>query len=366
LNIIDYPIIMNFPEVGVWNKTVPYVASTQTEQHRMVSAGNVLNDGNWGIGNYGSANGGVANWAEEPHWCGMFTNHCISHGGYKLAKPVSNMASANNINDSYFELKNNYVDKYTTGSIGNFPSYIDPSTGKEEMHDDVKTLSSHNSIQGGAKGKLYICSMYGAYYSKEVKRKVVTRETTMVTKGKKVIPKVKTSIKEGEKIAISVYESLLPDPMFVTFIAGVHYNPAGLTDMGKKLIEHLLSQRGWEAAIISRGGHIEVCPYMNPDGSFARFGGNTASGFVSGAGGKFAASRKTLYEFTSYPAYKPGTFVSFSKILPRAGSQKIEPTLNGQFKRTEIVDSYYRAIKSDKNVLSTLKERLYDAMVEPE
>ena len=255
-----------------------------------------------------------------------------------------------------------YVDEYTTGCIGNFPSYVDPTTGKKEMHDDVKALNSHNSGRS-----TYICNYYDAYFSKEITKKTVTRETTMVKKGKKMFPKVKTTVSNtGEKIAITVYESLLPEPKFVTFIGGVHYNAAGLTDMGKKLIEHLLSQRGWEAAIISRGGHIEVCPYLNPDGSFARFGGNTTSAVVDGAGGKFAASSKTLYKFTNYPAYKPGVFITFSKIEPRAGSQKIEPTLNGQYKRTEIVDSYYRAIKSDKNVLSTLKTRLYDAMVEPE
>jgi hypothetical protein len=181
--------------------------------------------------------------------------------------------------------------------------------------------------------------------------------------GKKLKPKTKTKVNR-EKIPIAIQESLLPNPLMIYFIGGIHFTKEGMTTPGKKLLEHFLSQRGWEVSIISRGGHIEVCPYVNPDGTIARFGGNTGGGTtVSRDGGKFAAKPNSIWNFSA--GAKAGTYVVFTKVVPKGGSQKIEPTMNGVFRRTPIVDSYYRSI-NNKTILPTLKNTLYDQIVERE
>jgi hypothetical protein len=368
LNLIDYPIIMNFTEVGVWNKKVPYVADTQTEQHRMLYkgySGGRYNMDKWGIGSFGAGEnkGGFANWAEQPHWCGIFTQHCISHGGYTFPGEPVGLAAANKINDVYFnsslkKLKDLGIDN-ATESFANVPTYLD-SSGKSIP---VKTFLDKKGfgVKGGKSD--YFTNVYGILLENATYSETTETEVVMVPDGKKLKPKTKTKVNK-EKIPIAVRESLLPNPIMIYFIAGIHFTKDGLTPQGKKLLEHFLSQRGWEVSIISRGGHIEVCPYINPDGTIARFGGNTgATSFVSRDGGKFAAKSSSIWAFSG--GAKAGTFVVFTKVIPKAGSQKIEPTMNGVFRRTPIVDSYYRSI-NNTTILPTLKNVLYDQIVEKE
>jgi hypothetical protein len=369
LNLIDYPIIMNFTEVGVWNKKVPYVADTQTEQHRMLYIGfsNSYNMGNWGIGSYGANTknntGGFANWAEQPHWCGIFTQHCISHGGYRIPGKAISLAGANTINNVYFnsslqKLKQSELDDVSE-SFGNVPTYLD-SSGKKVV---VKQFLDKNDF-GKKTGKSeYTTDIYRIMLEGATYKETTESEVTMVPDGKKLKPKTKTKVNR-EKIPIAIQESLLPNPLMIYFIGGIHFTKEGMTNPGKKLLEHFLSQRGWEVSIISRGGHIEVCPYVNPDGTIARFGGNTGGGTtVSRDGGKFAAKPNSIWNFSA--GAKAGTYVVFTKVVPKGGSQKIEPTMNGVFRRTPIVDSYYRSI-NNKTILPTLKNTLYDQIVERE
>jgi hypothetical protein len=368
LNLIDYPIIMNFTEVGVWNKKVPYVADTQTEQHRMLYkgySGGRYNMDKWGIGSYGAGEnkGGFANWSEQPHWCGIFTQHCISHGGYTFPGEPVGLAAANKINDVYFnsslkKLKEVGLEE-ASECFANVPTYLD-SAGKSipvKKFLDKKGFG----VKGGKSD--YFTDVYGILLESATYSETTETEVVMIPDGNKLKPKKKTKVNR-EKIPVAVRESLLPNPIMVYFIGGIHFTKDGLTSQGKKLLEHFLSQRGWEVSIISRGGHIEVCPYINPDGTIARFGGNTgASSFVSRDGGKFAAKGSSIWAFSG--GAKAGTFVVFTKVVPMAGSQKVEPTMNGQFRRTPIVDSYYRSIDS-KTILPTLKNVLYDQIVEKE
>jgi hypothetical protein len=102
---------------------------------------------------------------------------------------------------------------------------------------------------------------------------------------------------------------------------------------------------------------------LNPDGSLWRIGGNTRQGSVSGDGGDFACQAGHIWTFAGT---KPGQHIAFHKLTPTSEFQKIEPTMNGIFRRTELVDSYYKALASgDKRVLSTLKNSLYDQIVDP-
>jgi hypothetical protein len=319
----------------------------------------------WGIGSYGAGEnkGGFANWSEQPHWCGIFTQHCISHGGYTFPGEPVGLAAANKINDVYFnsslkKLKEVGLEE-ASECFANVPTYLD-SAGKSipvKKFLDKKGFG----VKGGKSD--YFTDVYGILLESATYSETTETEVVMIPDGNKLKPKKKTKVNR-EKIPVAVRESLLPNPIMVYFIGGIHFTKDGLTSQGKKLLEHFLSQRGWEVSIISRGGHIEVCPYINPDGTIARFGGNTgASSFVSRDGGKFAAKGSSIWAFSG--GAKAGTFVVFTKVVPKAGSQKVEPTMNGQFRRTPIVDSYYRSI-DNKTILPTLKNVLYDQIVEKE
>jgi hypothetical protein len=85
--------------------------------------------------------------------------------------------------------------------------------------------------------------MYKFYKQTKITKKREVQET-VIKKGKAQI-KTKTVT---EDIPIKVYESLLPNPISIYFISGIHFDGKGLTDMGKKLMEHFLSQRGWETS----------------------------------------------------------------------------------------------------------------------
>ena len=352
LKMIDYPIIMNFPEVGIPNNVVPYVAENQTEQHRMVKE----NAGFGPTGKYGIGTDlQYSNWAEIHHWCGMFAKHACEHSGYKPVRQFK-WSVANGVTITYSANTPNPITKETNGTYGNVPMFINPETNNWEVDPEFYKMGSPSSGEGDQRE---FNKMYTFYKKTHFEKKTVTNNTVIV-KGK---PKNKESVK-SEKIAIQVYESLLPNPISIYFINGVHYNGSGLTEMGKKLMEHFLSQRGWETSIITRGSHIELCGYLNPDGSMWRLGGNTKSGSVTGAGGQFASQKGFIWNFGD--TKKPGQHCAFHKLTPTSEYQKIEPTMNGQFRRTDLVDSYYKALKGgDKKVLKTLKNNLYDQIVEP-
>lgn len=365
MNIIDYPIIMNFPEAGVWNTTVPYVADSQTEQHYMILEENYsyIAVKPWGIGTYASDTK-FANWAEEPWWCGISTLFCVQKSGYETMRAGIKWAAANGINVAYTSKLPKPITSETTGILGNLPMYIDPETNSETADPELyEKAYVANGVTRQRERSDFYTALYGLYQKKSITKKTEITETVN-KKGKKgqLIPQTKTTIKKQD-IPVTIYESFLPNPSSIIFINGIHFSSKGLTDQGKKLMDHFLSQRGWEVSVISRGGHIEVCPYVNPDGTIVRFGGNTSSLTVNNAGGQFVARPGTIWDFATYQ--KPATFLAFHKLVPRSKSQKIEPTMNGLFRRTEIVDSYYKAI-DDKKVLGTLKNMIYSKIVEPE
>jgi hypothetical protein len=119
---------MNFPEVGIPNPMIPYVAENQTEQHRIVK----VNAGSGPTGQYGiGTDGTAANWGELHHWCGMFTQHVTEHGGYKPVVDGWNWWRANAPTIGYSQVLPNPITKETTGSYGNLPMFLNPETNNQ-------------------------------------------------------------------------------------------------------------------------------------------------------------------------------------------------------------------------------------------
>ena len=108
-----------------------------------------------------------------------------------------------------------------------------------------------------------------------------------------------------------------------------------------------------------------------------RIGGNTGSdaisgnaaagsGKVSGAGWRFCCQPGKIWNFAGDD---PGGHIAFHKLINSQSSpeyQKVEPTMNGIFRRTELVDNYMKAVANkQKGILATLKNTLYDQIIEP-
>lgn len=366
LKITNYPIIMNFPEVGIPNKAIPYVAENQTEQHMMVTGG-FHNKGGWGIGTMET----FSSWGERSHWCGYSTAFCFNHSGYTTKYDLTNPAGAHNASIVYAEQTPKPLTPESEGTYASLPMFVNPDTGKMEVDPDLQNLGC--PVKGGDDARTH-CHFYKFYkQTKYTKKETKIETTTKIVNGKPQV--VNKEIVTKKDIEIKVYEQMLANPISVYFIRGVHFTKGGMTDMGKKLMEHFLSQRGWETSIITRGSHVEVCPYLNPDGSMWRIGGNTTSnaisgnaavGKVSGAGWRFCSQPGKIWDFADDGV---GDHIAFHKLINSKSSpdsQKIEPTMNGIFRRTELVDNYMKAVVNrQKGILGTLKNTLYDQIIEP-
>ncbi len=365
--ITDYPIILNFPEVGIPNPAFPYVAENQTEQHMMVT-GTVHNKGQtMGIGRMET----FSSWGERNHWCGHHAHFCYSHSGYSPKYKLTNPSGAHNSSIVYAAEAPDPLTSESENTYANLPMFVNPDTGKMQVDPDLRNLGC--PIKGAGDDREH-CHFYKFYKQTKYIKKETNIETVSNSVNGKPVVKNKEIITKNE-IEIKIYEQMLANPISVYFIRGVHFTKGSLTDMGKKLIEHFLSQRGWEASIITRGGHVEVCAYLNPDGSMWRIGGNTGSdtisgnasaGKVDGAGWRFCSQPGKIWDFAGDAV---GAHIAFHKLVNTSSSnnsQKIEPTMNGIFRRTELVDNYMKAVvNKNKKVLSTLKNTLYDQIIEP-
>jgi hypothetical protein len=80
-SVWDVLIAMNIPQVGIFNDKVPYIAEENTEQHMMIlNDKHVYNRGkDTAIGLYQQN----PSWADEPYWCGVWTEFLIGRSGLK-------------------------------------------------------------------------------------------------------------------------------------------------------------------------------------------------------------------------------------------------------------------------------------------
>ena len=369
LNVVDYPIIMNFPEVGIWNKTVPYIAQEQTEQHRMIaidpgSTGHNMKK--YGIGTYSGyetpqgdkAHGPNPNWADEPWWCGISSRAVLDYGGYKSIYPCGSgagntpaagwkdrhkiISEKENTLASYAAIMENGVEKP-------FDKFMANQYGKDDWSGREPCPLLKHYQYGGKMEKRTV--------EYEVTKSVDVPHPTDPKKKIKQLQKVTDTKIVEEFVPGMVYESLLPNPTMIIFLKDYHYTSKGMTKQGIRLAEHALNQKGFEIAVMSKGHHVEVAVFLNTNGTGITFGGNTSSTVASKNGMSFVAKKFTFWDWTG-----KSNFISFTKCVSKHGPQKVESTLNGKFRRTPIVDSYYSLVGKE-NVLGTLKS-IYDSIVE--
>ena len=378
-NVVDFPIWMNFPEVGLWNTLVPYVADNQTEQHMgMIPAGTTYFHnlpGGYGIGLYENVSlrkPDEANWGIAPPWCGITTNAVIKHGGY-MHYHGSVIGAGDGAEDWWLKSVKNFNGNKIEDDVGfskwgmfaSIPVTINngenspiksffrknPKTG-----EDMWSKGSHQSTEA------FLDKPIEEEYTEMVERRQTVYEPDPNRPNGKIkkIQIIKEPVIKKRKIAQLHYEQLLPNPTGIIFLKGVHYDPKdGITAAGTRLLDHLFNQIGWEIGAVTRNSHVETLLYLNPDLTGVNIGGNTGSRYS-----------KYLHQGNHLTVKKfdltwPGTanFFVITKCICSWGSQKVESNLNGKFRRTPIVDSYYSLIGKEKNIFSGLKS-FYDRILD--
>lgn len=377
-NVVDFPIWMNFPEVGLWNKLVPYVADNQTEQHMgMIPAGTTYFHnlpGGYGIGLYQNVElekPDEANWGIAPPWCGITTNAVIKHGGY-IHYHGSVIGAGDGAADWYKKSVKNFEKQKTEEEVGfsNWGMFASiPITIKDGENIPIKSFFKKNKKGEGFWSK-DSTQPTDAFLDKPITEKYteqVERRKTMYEQDpndpKKRIKKVvvfQEDVVKTRTIPQLHYEQLLPNSTGVMFLRGVHYDlENGITNAGKRLLDHLFNQIGWEIGVITRNSHVETIIYLNPDLTGVNIGGNTGSKHSKYL---HQGNHMTVKKFDITWPGKSNFFVITKTICPW-GSQKVDSNLNGKFRRTPIVDSYYSLIGKEPNIFSDLK-LMYDRILD--
>jgi hypothetical protein len=371
-NVIDFPIWMNFPEVGLWNKSAPYVADNQTEQHMaMIPAGRTYFHnlpGGYGIGLYKNVElekQDEANWGIAPPWCGITTNAVIKHGGY-----IHYHGSVIGADDGAYDWWKKSLENYKLGKTeqdvgfskwGMFASV--PVTIKDSENIPISSFFrekwSGSSFQPT---DAFLDKPITENYTETIERRktIYEQDPNNPKKRLKRVVITQEPIVKSRSVPQLHYEQLLPNPTGIMFLKGVHYDlENGITNVGKRLLDHLFNQTGWEIGVITRNSHVETLLYLNPDLTGVNIGGNTGSKHAKYL---HQGNHMTVKKFSVEWPGKSNFFVITKTICPW-GSQKVDSNLNGKFRRTPIVDNYYSMIGKEKNIFSDLK-MFYDRILD--
>jgi len=337
-NLIDIPIIMNFPEVGVFNKACPYVAEENTELHMMITK-----VGNKGGYTYGATE--VASWADKDYWCGHWTAWCESKSGYD----GGNNAGAGTANViGWKKCVANFANGKGTKSFAGFPATN--INGQNGVYNNYTSLG-----WDGRKSSTH----FSTGYNITIPTKTITETVPDVDKkGKQKIdkktgkPLFKTVTKEVEdtsKPKPNHWEQLMSDPIQAIFFVGYHIDKSGgLTAAGKRLCSHFVKECNTECFTLSRGDHVEFGIFLNPDGTLISFGGNT-SGALSRNGTNFVVRVGTVGKF--------GLSNGMTVLTAMKGSgQKVSNKLNSKFIRTPLYNAYSNQVGKDNKLSSAYKQ----------
>lgn len=377
-NVVDFPIWMNFPEVGLWNTLVPYVADNQTEQHMgMIPSGTTYFHnlpGGYGIGLYQNVSlrkPDEANWGIAPPWCGITTNAVIKHGGY-IHYHGSVIGAGDGAEDWWLKSVKNFNGNKIEEDVGfsNWGMFASiPVTIKDGENIPIKSFFRKNPntgedkwFKGDQSTEAFLDKPIVEEYTEMIKVKKKTYEPDPNNpRGKKVkIFEVEEPRIKKRNVPQLHYEQLLPNPTGIMFLRGIHYDPKeGITAAGTRLLDHLFNQTGWEIGAVTRNSHVETLLYLNPDLTGVNIGGNTGSRYSKYL---HQGNHMTVKKFDiSWPG--TANFFAITKCIYTWGPQKVDSNLNGKFRRTPIVDSYYSLIGREQNVFSGLKS-FYDRILD--
>lgn len=352
-SIVDVPLALNFPSVGVYNKAIPYMASGgggrwPTEQLAIIQKPSIpwYNMGDWGIGNGGNPSDGVArsSWNENQWWCGAGSKYYTTQGKYSM--PHGDPTGVPSITAGMMKKCATQARKMHPGRI-----YVDNGWDWGFLQVPVKWVQWANGNKGGN-------IVNGAYSTEWDENSNAYNRSWLMNNRTHPTPIVGPWVEKGAwPSAIKAGGSA------AVFIAGVHYSGGSLTAAGSALWQAVTQRTNWEIAFVYNLSHVETVIWADPTSKTGRafvMAGNCGPTFDDAEGGglEFAADGGcfAVKEISIFGYFgSEHSAVILSKLS--GGGNKVSAGLGAKFKSTPMVKDFVAKVKagSDKNIIGAKK-----------
>lgn len=308
---VDIALLMNSGAIGRFNKNWPYMFGEGSEIHAAILRSNpawIDDKQQGGFGIFGAGRKYAdANWAANPHWCGIFTNFALhTNGLYQSDSKLVNITGTATVQSLYKSSPFNTVPEGLTKSK------------REKIQAQLDELMADTT---------------GANQNE-------------IDKLKKKL-NGEPSFDENGKCAL--------------FLQGEHWTADGLTSAGVDLWDRI---KQWPGGFCVRrhphknGGHVEVLLHMTKTGKIYTIGGNTGLTDSNGNGSEYGIKRYTsIHRFCS-----DGRYTHFY-IYKRGTSKPYTNGIGVSVKKTTMYDKYVKDLDTD-NELNTASYNILREIME--
>lgn len=305
---VDVALLLNSGAIGLFNKNIPYLFDEGCETHLAITrASNVIRKDEGGVGDFNTNAREYldANWAANPHWCGLCTNFMLyTNGQYKADSNLANITSTASIHELY-----------KTSPFNTVPTKI----GKKERARLERRLD-------------------------ELKADTTATNNVEISN---------IEAKLNDKVVINEQNSC------VLLKHGYHWSESGILPDGVDILKKIAY---WPGAFIVRrakgktSGHVETLLHITKTGVLYTIGGNTGLEDSNGNGSEYGFKKyNSIREFCGsgydeFYIYKRGT---------------LNPYTNGigvSVKKTETYNKYVKDLDTDKELSTAAYNILRDIM----
>ena len=371
---IDVALLMNTPIVGQFNKKWPYLFGEGSEIHlAMTRAASVEFESKGGFGTFNlidETNSADANWASNPHWCGLCTNFMLfSNGIYKSDDEPKNIVATGAVEGYYNKSPFNSDPRPGKQSISSIESKY-----TKDINLKKKTISSNEAIiktkedqlkieqkKAEKKEQNYINNTDTTEISQEkIKSFYVMVESikALIDSKKNINANLQLEIeelelkKENEIKNLNISSGIDENGTVALFYRGVHWNSNTLTSAGIELWEKI---KLWPGGYIVRrkagetSGHVETLLCFTKTGLLYTIGGNTGLNDASGNGSQYGFK---LYDSIS-SFCKNGEFEQFY-VVKRGVKTPYTNGIGVSVKKTELYNKYVSDLQKKDETLSSI------------
>ena len=313
---IDVALVMNGIQVGIFNKSVPYMFGEGSEIHLVMVNSSLIREGEGGIGK----DGNDANWGERPWWCGIFTNFVLYENGKYVSdkNPYKrNIAGTSSVTDYYLESPFNQTNDFAPTLKSLFRDIESLKTGKKgSLSSNQDELARRQKAFNIAQTNLQRCK--GNKEPNQIQSQCSTKQIAYDLKLRELqviqneINRINQLIQQKEKevqLAKTNASKTKKEPYYneqntvAIFERGIHIGADdSLTPEGIALYNKIKS---WPGAYVVRDGHVEVLLHWSPKGTFYTLGGNT--GISPGLEGKGADKENLRIKKAANPPIHEGS-----------------------------------------------------------
>lgn len=291
---VDVALLLNSGAIGRFNKNIPYMFEEGSETHLAITrTSNVIREDEGGVGDFNSTARDYldANWAANPHWCGLCTNFMLyTNGKYKADSSFVPITSTGNI-----------TTLYAASPVNTIPTTLSKKE-RASLESRLDMLKSDTT---------------GANASEISKIETKLNNTTVV-------------INDQNSCAL--------------LKKGLHWSDSGMLPDGSEILKKIAY---WPGAFIVRrtksknSGHVETLLHITKSGVLYTIGGNTGLKDSNGNGSEYGFKKYgSISEFCGsgydeFYIYKRGTLAPYTTGI------------GDSVKKTETYNKYVKELDSD-------------------